>query len=141
MKSLGTEIRLFTDTPSKASIKIKFLEDEKLNITKFNVFIANDQLFNLDTLNLTWEIDTYFNKLGTKKFLRSEQVYQYIQEKIHQFFVSDFTIAHLKIHPFLQVKNAGAGFIAFDEDVKEKFWLEPKRRFEEYIKTQNKKGE
>lgn len=141
MKSVGTEIRLFTNTPSKSTIKIKFLEDEKMDIEKVKVFIANDQLFNLDTLNLTWEIDTYFNKLVSKKPLKASHIYQYLQEKISSFFVSNFQITHLKIHPFLQVKNAGAGFVEFDDGVKREFWLEPKRKFEEFIKTQNKKGE
>lgn len=134
MNGLGTEIRLFTKEPNFSSIKIKVLEDEKGTIKKGFVYISQSLLNDFDTLNFCQQIHTELILNIGKKIKKSNQIYQFIQEKISNNFVSNFEITHLKIHPLLQVIKGGKNYIRFDEDVKEAYLLEPIRRFQKQTK-------
>lgn len=142
MNQLGTEIRLYTTTSDLASLKVKFLEDEKGLVKRAMVAIRNDELINIDTLSLANElVINIVNNIG-KKIKKANDIYKYINDNMSRSFVHDLEITHLKIHPILQTRKAGAGFTIFDDDVKETYLLEPKRRFTEMLKEEqkNKKG-
>lgn len=139
MKEIGTEIRLFTKEPHIPTHKIKFLTDEKDDIKKMYIYINKNLLHDLDTLLIASQIEQgLLNNVG-KKVKKANQVYQYLQSKINEYFVTNFEINHLKIHPILQVVKAGAGFIRFDDEIKDEYLLKPKARLQEIIKEENNK--
>lgn len=138
-KEKGTEIRLFTVDPNTPSIKIKFLESDKGTLENVVVAVSDESLFNLDVLTLASVISTQIvDNLG-KKITKPTQIYQFLQEKISDTFVTNFEVIHLKIHPILQVRKAGPGFTRFTKEVKEKYLFEPKKRFEEMLKKEKGK--
>lgn len=119
--------------------KIKFLNDEKNDIKYMYLYINKNLLHDFDTLLIASQIEQgLINNVG-KKVKKANQVYQYLQSKINEHFVTNFEINHLKIHPILQVKKSGAGFIRFDDEVKDEYLLKPKARIEELLKEEQKK--
>lgn len=139
MKDMGTEIKLYTHSKTIPTIKLKFLEDEKGTIKRAIVAIWNDELINIDTLTYANDLKlNIVNNIG-KKIKKANDIYAYINNDISRF-VKDFEITHLKIHPILQTRKAGAGFTIFDDEIKETYLLEPKRRFQEMLKQEKKES-
>ena len=138
MTEMGTEIKLYTHSGTIPTLKLKFLEDEKGTVKRAIVAIRNDELINIDTLTYANDLKlNIINNIG-KKIKKANDIYTYINNDISRF-VKDFEITHLKIHPILQTRKAGAGFTIFNDEIKETYLLEPKRRFQEMLKQENKK--
>lgn len=140
MNEIGTEIKLYTHNDTVPTIKVKFLEDAKKNVKRAMVAIRNDELINFDTLTHCTDLLTNVVESVGKKIKKSNDIYNYINNHLSRQLAKDFEITHLKIHPLLQTRKAGAGFTIFNTDVKETYFLEPKRRFEEILKKEKKES-
>jgi len=131
----GTEIKLFTIEPNVPTHKIKFLLDEKDIIKKMYVYINKNFLHNLDVTSIGLQL---YNQLVNAKIKTNNQVYQLIQGKISDKFVTNFEIVHLKIHPILQVTKGGMNFIRFDDHIKEEYIMKPKERLQKMLDEEAK---
>jgi hypothetical protein len=133
---IGTEIKLFTIEPNIPTHKIKFLTDEKETIRKIYVYVNKNHLHNLDVTSIALHL--YNQLLDAKKIKTSNQVYQFIQSKISEKFVTNFEIVHLKIHPILQVTKGGVNFVRFDDEIKDEYIMKPKERLQKMLDEEAK---
>lgn len=132
----GTEIKLFTVEPNIPTHKVKFLLDEKDNIKSMYVYVHKHFLHDLDVTSIALQLQNQL--VNSKSIKTNNQVYQFIQGKISEKFVTNFEISHLKIHPILQVTKAGVNFVLFDDYIKEEYIMKPKQRIQKMLDEEAK---